>query len=71
MKRQRSKPHSFEDQLAAEKKRLEEKVASLRDERERKALLSKIAQIDVASRLNELLRVPRSRASDQDPPRQS
>ena len=67
MKRQRSKPHSFEDQLAAEKKRLEEKAALLRDGDERKALLGKIAQIDTASHLNDLLRSPRSRASDQDP----
>jgi cell division protein FtsB len=71
MKRQRSKPHSFEDQLAAEKKRLEERAALLRDGHERKAMLSKIARIDTASHLNELLRSPRSRASDQDPPRRS
>jgi hypothetical protein len=70
MKRQRSKPHSFEDQLAAEKTRLEEKAAWLRDGDERDALRSKIAQIDTASHLNELLRSPRSRASDQDPSRQ-
>jgi hypothetical protein len=67
MKRQRSKPHSFEDRLAAEKKRLEEKAALLRDGDERTALLGKIAQIDTASHLNELLRHPRSRGSDQDP----
>src|SRR4030081_266777 len=48
MKRQRSKPHSFEDRLAAERKRLEEKAALLRDGHERKALLGKIAQIDTA-----------------------
>ncbi len=69
MKRQRSKPHSFEDRLAAERKRLEEKAALLRDGKEREALLSKIAQIDTANHLNELLRSPRARAADQDPPR--
>ena len=69
MKRQRSKPHSFEDQLAAEKKRLEAKAALLRDGKERKALLGKIAQIDTASHLNELLRPPRSGASDPETPR--
>ena len=67
MKRQRSKPHSFEDRLAAEKKRLEAKAALSRDGDERKALLGKIAQIDTASHLNDLLRSPRPRPSDQDP----
>jgi hypothetical protein len=69
MKRQRSKPHSFEDRLAAEKKRLEAKAALLREGDEREALLGKIAQIDTASHLNELLRSPRPRPSDQDPSR--
>jgi hypothetical protein len=69
MKRQRSKPHSFEDRLAAEKKRLEAKAALLREGDEREALLGKIAQIDTACHLNELLRPPRPRPSDQDPSR--
>ena len=58
MQRQRSKPHSFEDQIAAEKKRLEEQAALLSHGPEKRALERKIQQLETASRMNEWLRAP-------------
>jgi hypothetical protein len=64
MQRQRSKPHSFEDQIAAEKKRLEEQAALLSHGPERRALEHKIRQLETASHMNEWLRSPGVRLPD-------
>jgi hypothetical protein len=50
--RHQSKPHSFEDQLAVEKERLEREVAKLPGGSERDALVGKIRQLDTAGRIN-------------------
>lgn len=58
MPRHRSKPHSFEDQLAAEKGRLTAQLARTPHGPARDALVEKIRQIETASRLNEWLSSP-------------
>jgi hypothetical protein len=58
MHRRRSKPHSFEDQLAAEKARAEEQAAQLPHGPQKDALLNKIRQLDTASHMNEWLSSP-------------
>jgi len=58
MPRHRSKPHSFEDQLAAEKGRLTAQLALTPHGPARDALVEKIRQIETASRLNEWLSSP-------------
>lgn len=55
--RLRSKPHSFEVQIAAEKARcIEQLAAALGPERD--ALVKKIRQLDTASHMNDWLRSP-------------
>lgn len=56
--RRRSVPHSFEEQIAAEKSRLEAQVASLLPGPQKDALLKKIRQLETASRMNEWLTSP-------------
>jgi hypothetical protein len=51
MKRRRFLPHSFEDQLAAEKARLRAQLSSARGP-ERDVLVEKIRQIETASRID-------------------
>jgi hypothetical protein len=58
MQRRRSKPHSFEDQIAAEKARLEEQLADLPDGPERDRLLKKIRQLETAFHMNDWLTSP-------------
>jgi hypothetical protein len=58
MQRRRSTPHSFEDQIAAEKSRLEEQAANLPPGPDRDALLKKIRQLETASHMNEWLTSP-------------
>jgi hypothetical protein len=58
MQRRRSTPHTFENQIAAEKARLEAQVADLPHGREKDALLRKIRQLDAASHMNEWLSSP-------------
>lgn len=55
MKRNRSKPHSFEGQLAAEKARLEAELAKTPRGPAREALAQKIRQIETAVHMNDLL----------------
>jgi len=50
--RHRSKPHSFEDQLAVAKERLEREVAKLPGGSERDVLVRKIRQVDTAAHIN-------------------
>jgi hypothetical protein len=56
--RRRSPPHSFEDQLAAEKARLRAQLAKAPQGPERDTLVKKIRQIETASHLNEWLSSP-------------
>jgi hypothetical protein len=56
MQRRRSPAHTFEDQVAAEKKRLEEQVALVPHGPEKDALLRKIRQLDTATHMSEWLR---------------
>lgn len=58
MKRQRSKPHTFEDSLAAQKSRLEAELAKTPHGPDRDVLVKKIRQLDVAAHMNEWLTSP-------------
>jgi hypothetical protein len=58
MQRHRSSPHSLEDQLAAEKTRLELQLSDARHGPQRDALSEKIRRLDVASHINGWLRSP-------------
>jgi hypothetical protein len=51
MKCRRSQPHSFEDRIAAEKKRLEEQAALLSRGTERDQLERQIRRLEPASRI--------------------
>jgi|EndMetStandDraft_7_1072992.scaffolds.fasta_scaffold34229_2 hypothetical protein len=64
MRRRRYLPHAFEDQIAAEKARLKEKIADLANGPERDAMLKKIRQLETASRINEWLTSPGLRSPD-------
>jgi hypothetical protein len=63
-RRRRAFPHSFEDQMAAEKSRLEEQAATLPPGPQKDALLDKIRQLEAAARMNEWLTIPRIAALD-------
>jgi hypothetical protein len=54
----RSVPHSFEDQIAADKSRLEAQAADLPPGPHNGALLKKIRQLETASHVNEWLTSP-------------
>jgi hypothetical protein len=56
MKRNRSRPHSFEDQLAKAAFNLKAQARKLRPGEERDALLQKVRQIDAAAHLNKWLK---------------
>jgi hypothetical protein len=57
-RRRRSKPHTFADQLAAEKAKTEEQAAKLPHGPAKEALLKKIRQLDTAFHMNEWLTSP-------------
>jgi hypothetical protein len=57
-RRRRSVPHTFEDQIAAEKAQLEAQVADLPYGPKRDALLRKLRQLETASHMNEWLTSP-------------
>jgi hypothetical protein len=57
-KRNRSKPHSFDERIAAEKARAEAQLVHVGHGPEREAIVVKIRQLDTASRLNEWLSSP-------------
>jgi hypothetical protein len=57
-RRRRSAPHTFEENIAAEKAKLEAQVAQLRPGPQMDALLKKIRQLETASHLNEWLTSP-------------
>jgi hypothetical protein len=59
MQRRRSPvPHSFEENIAAEKARLEAQVAKLQPGLQRDGLLRKIKQLETASHINDWLSSP-------------
>jgi U3 small nucleolar RNA-associated protein 14 len=58
MQRRRSAPHTFEENIAAEKAKLEAQVAKLKPGPKRDGLLKKIRQLETASHMNEWLSSP-------------
>jgi hypothetical protein len=58
MQRRRSAPHTFEDNIAAEKAKLETQLAGLKPGPETDALRKKIRQLDTASHMSEWLSSP-------------
>jgi len=58
MKRRQSIPHTFEENIAAEKAKLEAQIAKLRPGPEMDALRKKIRQLNTASHMGEWLRSP-------------
>ena len=55
MKRRLSVPHSFEENVAAEKVKLEAQIAHLKPGPEMEALRRKIRQLDTASHMSDWL----------------
>jgi hypothetical protein len=55
MQRRRSVPHTFEDNIAAEKAKLEAQVAELKPGPQMDALRKKIRQLETASHMSEWL----------------
>jgi len=58
MQRRRSVPHTFEENIAAEKAKLEAQVAKLKHGPHRDALVRKIRQLDTALHVSEWLSSP-------------
>ena len=58
MQRRRSAPHTFEENIAAEKAKLEAQVAKLKPGPQMDALRKKIRQLETASHMNEWLSSP-------------
>jgi hypothetical protein len=55
MQRRRSVPHTFDENIAAEKAKLEPQVAKLKPGPQKDALLRKIRQLDTAAHMSEWL----------------
>jgi hypothetical protein len=58
MQRRRSVPRTFEENIAAEKAKLEAQAAKLKPGPQKDALLRKIRQLDTATHLSEWLSSP-------------
>jgi hypothetical protein len=58
MQRRRSAPHTFEQNIAAEKTKLEAKLAMLKPGPQADALRKKIRQLETASHINDWLSSP-------------
>jgi hypothetical protein len=56
--RRRSVPHTFEENIAAEKAKLEAQVAKLKPGPQKDALLRKMRQLDTAAHMSEWLSSP-------------
>ena len=54
----RSVPHTFEENIAAERAKLEEQISQLNPGPEKDALRRKIWQLDTASHMSERLKSP-------------
>ena len=57
-RRRRSAPHTFEENIAAEKAKLEAEIAELKPGAQMDALRKKIRQLETASHMNEWLPRP-------------
>ncbi|MBT1516599.1 hypothetical protein KIP88_39950 [Bradyrhizobium sp. SRL28] len=57
-RRRRSVPHTFEENIAAQKAKLEAQVAKLKPGPQMDALLEKISQLDTAAHMSEWLSSP-------------
>ncbi|MBT1515370.1 hypothetical protein KIP88_33280 [Bradyrhizobium sp. SRL28] len=57
-RRRRSVPHTFEENIAAQKAKLEAQVAKLKPGPQMDALLKKISQLDTAAHMSEWLSSP-------------
>ena len=60
MQRRRSVPHTFEENIAAEKAKLEAQIAQLKPGPQMDAVLKKIRQLETASHMSEWLSSHRS-----------
>ena len=58
MQRRRSTPHTFEDNIAAERAKLEAELAKLKPGLQMDALRKKIRQLDTAAHMSEWLSSP-------------
>jgi hypothetical protein len=58
MQRRRSAPHTFDDNIAAEKAKLEAQLSGLRPGPQMDALRKKIRQLETASHMSEWLSSP-------------
>ena len=58
MQRRRSAPHTFKDQIAAEKARLEAELSTLKPGQQRDVLRRKIRHLEAASHINDWLTSP-------------
>ena len=58
MKRRRSVPHTFEENIEAEKAKVQAQVAKLKPGPQMDLLLKKIRQLETASHVNEWLTSP-------------
>ena len=58
MQRRRSVPHTFEENIAAEKARLEAQIAQLKPGPKMDAVRKKIRQLETASHMSEWLSSP-------------
>jgi hypothetical protein len=58
MQRRRSAPHTFEENIAAEKTKLEAQLATLKPGPEMDAVRKKIRQLDTASHISDWLSSP-------------
>ena len=58
MQRSRSAPHTFEDNIAAEKAKLEAQLAEIKPGPQMDALRRKIRQLETASHMSEWLSSP-------------
>jgi hypothetical protein len=58
MQRRRSAPHTFEENIAAEKAKLEAQIAKLNPGPQMDALLKKIRQLETAAHMSEWLSSP-------------
>jgi hypothetical protein len=67
MQRRRSSPHTFENQIAAQKARLEAELIGIDEGAAREILLSKISELDRALDMSKWLRPPLSKAAKSEP----
>ena len=62
MQRRRSQPHSFQDQIAAQKRRLEEELALTPQGQERNSILKKLRELDAVMHMSHWLKPARPKA---------